>query len=69
MTKPTCTAMGFTTYACTCGDSYKDDYTLPTGHTWNDGETVTAPTLTHTGLLLQTCSGLAAQNGRRSSPP
>lgn len=61
VTKPTCTAMGFTTYACTCGDSYKDDYTLPTGHTWNDGETVTAPTLTHTGLLLQTCSACGAE--------
>lgn len=33
VTAPTCTEMGFTTYTCSrCGDSYKGDYTDPTGH-------------------------------------
>ena len=37
VTAPTCTEMGFTTYTCsTCGDSYKGDYTNPTGHKAGD---------------------------------
>ena len=32
VTTPTCTEKGYTTYTCTCGDSYKDNYTNATGH-------------------------------------
>ena len=33
VTAPTCTAGGYTTYTCTCGDSYTGDTTPATGHT------------------------------------
>ncbi len=37
VTAPTCEKMGFTTYTCAaCGDSYKSDYTNPTGHKAGD---------------------------------
>ena len=32
VTKPTCTEMGYTTYTCTCGDSYTADYVDARGH-------------------------------------
>lgn len=38
VTEPTCTEGGYTTYTCSsCGDSYVDNYTDPTGHTYVDG--------------------------------
>ena len=33
VTPPTCTAQGYTTYTCTCGDSYVADYVDPIAHT------------------------------------
>ncbi len=39
LTAPTCTAEGYTTYTCGCGDSYKDDYVPALGHSfgvWTD---------------------------------
>ena len=32
VTAPTCTEGGYTTYTCSCGDSYIDDYVSETGH-------------------------------------
>ena len=32
ITPPTCTEQGFTTHTCSCGDSYKDNYTEALGH-------------------------------------
>ena len=29
VTAPTCTAQGYTTHTCSCGDTYKDAYTNP----------------------------------------
>lgn len=49
VTAPTCTEKGYTTYTCTCGDSYVDDYTDALGHT----EVVDAkvePSCTESGL-------------------
>jgi predicted MPP superfamily phosphohydrolase len=38
VTAPTCTEQGYTIYTCSsCGDSYVDSYTDPTGHTYVDG--------------------------------
>ena len=57
VTEPTCTEMGYTTHTCTqCGKSYVDTYTVPKGHSWDEGETVTPPTLIETGLLRQRCT-------------
>lgn len=36
VTKPTCTKQGYTTYTCSCGDSYITDYVDPTGHSFSD---------------------------------
>lgn len=32
VTAPTCTAQGYTTYTCSCGDSYVSDYKAAAGH-------------------------------------
>lgn len=34
LTEPTCTEKGYTTYTCSCGDVYQDDYVDPT-HTYS----------------------------------
>ena len=36
VTAPTCTAKGYTTYTCVCGDSYKDNYTAKLKHTYTN---------------------------------
>ena len=38
VTAPTCTEKGFTTYTCSCGDSYIDDETSATGHDFENGK-------------------------------
>ena len=38
VTAPTCTAKGYTTHTCTCGDSYKDSYTNALGHNYENGK-------------------------------
>ena len=43
VTVPTCTAKGYTTYTCSCGDSYRDNDTDATGH---KAKTTTKATLT-----------------------
>ena len=40
VTEPTCEDQGYTTYTCSCGDSYVDDYTGPLGHSYEDGRCV-----------------------------
>ena len=37
VTAPTCTAAGYTTYTCSCGESYKDDYKDALGHDYKNG--------------------------------
>ena len=37
VTAPTCTAQGYTTYTCTCGDSYVGSYTNALGHSYANG--------------------------------
>ena len=34
VTAPTCTEQGYTAYICICGDSYSDDHTEATGHSY-----------------------------------
>ena len=46
VTEPTCTAQGYTTYTCTCGDSYVDSYTNALGHSFGEWTVTTAPTCT-----------------------
>ena len=49
ITAPTCTERGYTTYRCTCGDVYVDNYVKANGHTEVIDKAV-APTCTETGL-------------------
>lgn len=37
VTAPTCTAAGYTTHTCSCGDSYKDNYVNALGHNYVNG--------------------------------
>ncbi len=56
VTDPTCTEQGYTTYTCSCGDTYVDDYVEEAGHT--PGEwivTVPATSLTD-GTKVLSCS-------------
>lgn len=53
VTAPTCTEMGYTTYTCSCGDTYKDNETKATGHDYKS--TVIAPTKTAQGYTLYEC--------------
>jgi len=56
-TAPTCTEMGFTTYTCDkCGDSYKADYTNPTGHQYSDWIMDREPTMDEEGQRHQVCT-------------
>ena len=38
VTAPTCTAKGYTTHTCACGNSYKDNYTNALGHSYANGK-------------------------------
>ena len=38
VTAPTCTAKGYTTHTCACGNSYKDSYTNALGHNYANGK-------------------------------
>lgn len=56
VTPPTCTEQGYTTYTCSCGSSYKDDYTDPTGHSFGEWTETKAPAGTEPGEKTRTCS-------------
>ena len=57
ITKPTCTAGGYTTYTCkNCGHSYVADQTAALGHGWSVWETLQAPTCTAEGMEQRACS-------------
>ncbi|MBE6638408.1 MAG: hypothetical protein E7616_02990, partial [Ruminococcaceae bacterium] len=55
VTVPTCTAQGYTTYTCACGDSYKTNYVNALGHIYNYKSTK-APTTSAAGTLTGTCT-------------
>ena len=60
VTAPTCTAKGYTTHTCACGDSYVDTYVDALGHAWDNG-TVTKPaTATEAGIKTYTCTRCSA---------
>ena len=56
VTPPTCTAKGYTTHTCACGDSYVDTYTAALGHDWDSGTVTKQPTATETGVRTYTCT-------------
>ena len=54
VTAPTCTTAGYTTYTCSCGDTYVANEVAAVGHNYN--AVVTAPTCTTAGYTTYTCS-------------
>ena len=56
VTAPTCTAKGYTTHTCSCGDSYVDTYVDALGHAWDSGKVTKEPTETETGVKTFTCT-------------
>lgn len=50
----TCKIEGYTEHKCSCGDSYKDNYTEKLSHTYVD--TIVAPTCEHKGYTEHKCS-------------
>ncbi len=56
VTEPTCYSAGYTTHTCdACGNSFLDSI-VEGGHKWDGGRVTTAPTLTETGKLVQSCT-------------
>ena len=56
VTDPTCTAGGYTTYTCECGDTYTGDETKALGHDMGGFTTVTEATCTKAGEEKSKCS-------------
>lgn len=56
VTAPTCTKQGYTTYACTCGDSYVADYVNAKGHTEGEWKITKFATFTEEGIRSLYCS-------------
>ena len=54
VTAPTCTENGYTTYTCSCGDSYISKEVAALGH--SEDAVVTDPTCTEEGFTTYTCS-------------
>ena len=48
ITEPTCSEQGYTTYSCSCGESYVQDYVEAAGHSYTSIEAI-APTCTKAG--------------------
>jgi len=64
VTKPTCTAQGYTTHTCSCGNSYKDSYTNALGHNYGAWKQTKAPTCTAQGTEKRTCTRCSASQTR-----
>ena len=56
VTAPTCTAKGYTTHTCACGNSYVDTYTDALGHAWDNGKVTKPATETENGVKTFTCT-------------
>lgn len=56
ISKPDCITSGYTTYTCTCGYSYQDDYVKSLGHKWSKWKTVKEATTNTAGQRVRSCS-------------
>lgn len=56
VTPPTCTEAGYTTYTCSCGNSYVDDYVPAAGHKWGEYISNNDATYESDGTKTATCS-------------
>ena len=56
VTAPTCTEKGYTTYTCSCGHSYADNFKDALTHKWDTGVVTTAATHMMEGVKTYTCA-------------
>ena len=57
VTAPTCTEQGYTTHICSaCGDTYKDTYTAPLGHSYGEWTVTLEPGCTTEGSKTHECA-------------
>ncbi len=54
--EPSCSAAGYTSYVCDCGDSYQSDIKNPTGHSFGQWETTKEATVKAEGEQLRKCA-------------
>ena len=64
VTNPTCTAQGYTTHTCSCGDWYRDNFTNALGHSYGAWEQNKAPTCTAQGTEKRSCTRCNATQTR-----
>ena len=64
VTPPTCTEQGYTTYTCSCGDTYKDNYVAKTSHTYGDWQVKREATCAISGEETRKCSSCSATETR-----
>ena len=56
VTEPTCESKGYTTHTCKyCHKSYKDSFTRPLGHDWDEGKVVKEATCRKDGMKVFKC--------------
>ena len=55
VTAPTCLEEGYTTYTCSCGDTYTDNVTPIVDHTYDSGSIIKQATPTEAGRIIYTC--------------
>ncbi|MCM1222230.1 MAG: hypothetical protein NC548_47955, partial [Lachnospiraceae bacterium] len=56
VTAPTCTEEGYTTYTCSCGESYVDNYVNASGHNWDEYVSNNDATYETDGTKTAVCS-------------
>ena len=64
VTAPTCTAKGYTTYTCACGDSYVGDEVDALGHDYGEWAVTKEATCTEMGEETHTCSRCGTKETR-----
>ncbi|MBE6932859.1 MAG: hypothetical protein E7464_05735 [Ruminococcaceae bacterium] len=64
ITTPSCTEKGYTTFVCSCGDTYIGNEVPALGHSFGEWEVVTPATGTSEGEELRECSGCGLEERR-----
>ena len=68
VTAPGCVEGGYTTYTCSCGDSYVVDYTDALGHDFTEWQVSEAPNCTESGLEERWCERCGHRERRAADP-
>ena len=64
VTAPTCTEAGYTTYTCSCGESYVADEVAAIGHNYGEYVETLAPTCGSEGIEVSTCKNCGDTQSR-----